>query len=250
MRSLVAVVLACTCLAASLLNADQTPADRQRARVQNRLGWEQMRAERWDRAAAAFQRAVEIDPTYEYAYYGLGRAELGRRQFRDAIAALERSRALYQAETGRQFANAQEAQRYRQDRMSEIDEQIRLLRSGPQSVRTQDLLRQLENLRRELQDRLERGRSLAIEDRVPAFVSLSLGSAYFRAGRLGDAEAAYKATTRSDPKSGEAFSNLAALYLEMGRLKEAADAVQSAKRVGFRVNPELEREIQSRTPPR
>jgi tetratricopeptide (TPR) repeat protein len=228
----------------------QTAADRQRARVQNRLGWESMRVEHWAEAAEAFRRAIDIDATFEYAYYGLGRAQLALKQYLEAIATLEKCRGLYRAQAGRQFSNAQEAQRYRRDRVIEIDEQIRLLQTGPQSAQTQDLIRQFQNLRRDLQDRIDRGNSITIENTVPAFVSLSLGSAYFRAGRLDDAEREYKATVAADPKSGEAFSNLAVVYLETNRIAEAEQALDSARNTGLRVNPQLEQAIKKRRPRR
>lgn len=220
--------------------------ERERARIQNRLGWEHMRAEEWDAAAAAFQRAIDIDPSYEYAYYGLGRAELARRRYPAAISALEKCRALYLADAGRRFSNAHDAQRYRRDRILEIDEQLRQLRSAPPTFRTQDLIRQLETLRREIDDRIERGNNLTLRTRVPAFVSLSLGSAYFRAGRLADAEREYQNTLDADPRSGEAYNNLAVVYLETGRPAEAWKAIQAARRLGFQVNPALERAIKER----
>jgi tetratricopeptide (TPR) repeat protein len=237
-------IVAVTCVAGAVLA--QTPADRQRAQIQNRLGWEAMRAEDWADAARAFGRAIEIDPTFEYAHYGLGRAELARRQYKQATAALEKCRDLYRAQAGRQFTNAQEAQRYRNDRILEIDEQIRQAQSMPRTIQTQELLRQLQNLKRDVQVRIERGANISIENTVPAFVTLSLGSAYFRSGRFADAEREYKATVAADAKSGEAYNNLAVVYLETGRYSEAEAALQGAKRAGFRVHPDLEREIKSR----
>ena len=56
---------------------------------------------------------------------------------------------------------------------------------------------------------------------VPSFVSLALGSAFFRLGRLADAEREYKATIAADPKTGEAHSNLAVVYLQTGRFDDA-----------------------------
>jgi tetratricopeptide (TPR) repeat protein len=227
-------------------SAAQTRTDRERARIQNRLAWEQMRAEQWAAAARAFQQAIDIDPTYQYAHYGLGRARMGLKAFTDAITALERCRSLYEAEGGRQFASAQDAQRYRRDRLIEIDEQIRQLQSGPQNLQSQDLLRQFQTARRDLQDRIERGNSMTLESSVPAFVTLSLGSAYFRAGRLADAEREYKATILTDSKSGEAYNNLAVVYLETGRFAEAEASLAAAKKAGLRVSAQLEQEIRSR----
>jgi Flp pilus assembly protein TadD len=77
-------------------------------------------------------------------------------------------------------------------------------------------------------------------------VSLSLGSAYFRSGKLADAETEYKAAISADARSGEAHSNLAVVYLETERFAEALNAINNAKKIGFRVNPELEKAIRDR----
>ena len=42
----------------------QTTPTRERARAQNRLGWEQMSAESWESAAKYFQNAIDVDPTF------------------------------------------------------------------------------------------------------------------------------------------------------------------------------------------
>ena len=59
-----------------------------------------------------------------------------------------------------------------------------------------------------------------------------MGSAYFRLQQWPDAEREYKAAIAADPKSGEAFNNLAVVYLQTGRFKEADDAVKSAEKAG------------------
>ena len=225
----------------------QSPgADRNRALIEYRTGIEHLKAEAWDRAVAAFKRSVDIDPTFEMGYYGLGRAYLGLRQYADATTALAKCRDMYAAQGGRQFANAQDAQRYRKDQMMELDEIIRQYSTGPQTARTSDTLRQLNERKRQLQETISRGNNLAIENTVPAYVSLSLGSAYFRSGRMAEAEREYKATVAADPKSGEAFSNLAVVYLETGRLDDADKAVKAAERAGFKVHPGLKDDIKKR----
>ena len=226
--------------------AQHNPAERARAATQNRLGWDYMRAESWDKAAAAFQTAIDIDPTFEVPYYGLGRADLALKQYVAAIAALAKCRDLYQAQVGRQFANAQEAQRYRQDRITEIDEQIRMANSMPPSIQQQDLLRQLGNQRRDVQDAIAKGINVNLDATVPPWVSLSLGSAYFRSGKMADAEREYKATIAADNKSGEAHNNLAVVYLETERFTDALNSINAAKKTGFKVNPELEKAIRSK----
>lgn len=223
----------------------QSPADRERARMHNQLGWEALRAEQYPAAIKSFQTAIDIRPDYEYAYYGLGRAFLASRRFAEAVTVLEKCRDLYRAQGSRQFSNIQDAQRFREDRVLEIDEQIRMLRAGPQTVATMDLARQYETAKRDLQENIRRNQGLTIDATVPGWVSLSLGSAYFRSGRMTDAEREYTAAINTDARLGEAHNNLAVVYLETGRPNEAYASLQAAKKAGVRVNPQLEKAIES-----
>jgi tetratricopeptide (TPR) repeat protein len=240
-----AFAIAVTAVAPALA---QSPADRNKARIENRVGWDYMKSEQFEPAVKAFQSAVEIDPTFEVPWYGLGRAHLALKQFVAATSALERCRTLYEQQAGRQFTNQQEAQRYRRDRIIEIDEMIRLQQSGRPTTAQQQpqTSTKLEEHRRQLQEYIARGDSVTLENAVPAWVSLSLGSAYFRSGKLPEAERAFKAAVEADRRSGEALNNLAVVYFETERFDLALTAVESAKKTGFKVNPELEREIRSR----
>ena len=221
-------------------------ADRDRARTQNRLGWEALRAEKYEQAVKSFQEAIDIRRDYEYAHYGLGRTYLAMRRYADAVTVLEKCKNLYLAQGSRQFTNVQEATRFREDRVVEIDEQIRLLRTGPQTAQTQDLIRQYETTKRDLQENIRRSQGMTIDATVPSWVSLSLGSAYFRSGRLKEAEGAYVEAVKSDARLGEAHNNLAVVYFETGRIDEALASLESAKKAGVKVNPELEKAIRSR----
>jgi tetratricopeptide (TPR) repeat protein len=243
-RSLLAAVLIASCAAVAVA---QSPGDQNLARTQNRLGWDYMRSEQFENAVKTFQGAVEIDPTFEMPWYGLGRGHLALKQFTSAISALTRCRDLYAAQAGRKFTNQQEAQRYRADRISELDEMLRQVQSGPQTMQAQDQMRQLQERRRQLQEIITRGNDITIESGVPAWVSLSLGSAYFRAGKLADAEREYKAAVDADRRSGEALNNLAVVYLETERYAEALSAIDRAKKTGFKINPELEKAIRQKS---
>ena len=237
--------LICT-LGAQRLDVQRIDATRERAMVPYRTGLGYLNAEDWEKAAAEFRSALDIDPAFEMAYYGLGRAHMGRKQYGDAIGALAKCRDLYAAQAGQRFTNTQEAQRYRKDQMIELDEIIRQYQSGPQTARTSETLRQLNERRRQLQETINRGTNLALENPVPAYVSLSLGSAYFRVGRMTDAEREYKATIAADPKTGEAHSNLAVVYLETGRYDDAEKAVRAAEKTGLKVHPGLKEDIRKR----
>jgi tetratricopeptide (TPR) repeat protein len=202
-----------------------------------------MKAEAWEKAAKSFQEAIDIDQTYELAYYMLGRANMPLKRYAQAIAAYSKCRDLYQAQAGRQFSNAQEAQRARSNMLTELDDMIRQVQAAPQSARTQDQMRQLLERRQRVQDALTGGHMLTLESSVPPWVSLALGSAFFRAEKFADAEREYKAAIAADSRAGEAHNNLAVVYLETGRYEEADKAVKAAEKAGFRVNPMLKEDI-------
>lgn len=224
----------------------QLPRERGRAQVELRLGRENMKVEKFEEAVKNFQQAIALDPAYEEAYYWLGRADMALKRFPEAIAAYTKCRDLYQAQTGRQFSSLQEAQRIRRERMIEIDDSIRYVQNLPQTARTQDQLRQLQDYRRRQEEFLQRGSNMSIENTVPAWVSLALGSAHFRAGHMNEAEQAYKAAIEADPKTGEAHQNLAVVYMTTARYAEAERALDAARKVGFKVNPALEAEIRAK----
>lgn len=234
------LIFSCTAFA-------QVPGARDRARVPYNIGLDNMHAEAWDDAVRAFKSAIDLDPTFEMAFYMLGRTHMAQKKFVEATLAYEKCRDLYRAQLGRQFANAQERQRDREIRLREIDEVIRTYQNAPPTLRTLDAIRQLQNQRRELSEAMTRGNTnMTIGTAVPAYVSAALGSAYFRSGRLNDAEREYKAAIAVDPKAGEAYSNLAVVYLETGRIAEAEKSVNEAEKVGFRVNPQLKDDIRNR----
>ena len=131
----------------------------------------------------------------------------------------------------------------------ELRELARQSRQGPQNQQTQEQQRQIENAIRQTQDETMRGSNLNIDATAPAFVSLALGSAYFRAQRIADAEREYKATINADPKAGEAHNNLAVVYMITGRLDAAAQEVALAEKWRFRVNPDLKAEIAEKRKP-
>src|SRR5436189_268789 len=88
----------------------------------------------------------------------------------------------------------------------------------------EEAAKQIQQLRAQMQRsqmRREADASFSLTSDAPAFVSLALGSAYFRLGRMSEAEREYKATINTDPKAGEAHNNLAVVYMLTGRIDEA-----------------------------
>ena len=244
-RTIIGTVLAVALLGTTPLTAQQINA-RERAREPYTEGLRHMRSEAFEKAAEAFQSATRIDPSFEMAFYQLGRAQLALKQYTSAVYALSKSRDLYLSQTTSQFANRQEGQRLRREKIAELNELISDLQQVvPQTQKIREYIRQIQERKRQVED-MDRQVDLTPQKLVPAFVSLSLGSAYFRAGNLAEAEKAYLAAVAADPKVGEAHNNLAVVYMETGRYAEAERSVKEAEKTGLTVPPALKQEIARR----
>jgi tetratricopeptide (TPR) repeat protein len=219
----------------------------QRANQHYKRGWEAMRAEAWAEAAREFQGAIDSDPKFMLAYYSLGRAEMGLRDFQKAINAYLKCRELYIAVGGERFTDQLEATRRLDDRILEL--RTALNQANQRGVRTQSqslMVRELQTQIDRLEQARDRNNNFTLDTSVPYFVPLALGAAYFRSGRFSDAEREYNAALQANPESGETHNNLAVLYLLTGRFEEAQKAVKSAEKVGFKVHPNLKDDIDKR----
>jgi Tfp pilus assembly protein PilF len=238
-------------LLAGVMSGAQQPKNREssareRAREPYMAGLEQMRSEDFAGARKSFESAIGIEPTFELAHFMLGRVHLAQKEYAPAAAALTRARDLYVSQASRQFVDKQEAQRHRRERIAEIDGLINNLQGvTPQTFQIREQIRQLEERKRQVED-LDRAKDLTPDRVVPAFVSLSLGSAYFRLGKLPEAEQAYLAAVAADPKTGEAHNNLAVVYYQTGRYAQAKTALRAAEKAGVKVHPELKAEINAK----
>jgi tetratricopeptide (TPR) repeat protein len=202
-----------------------------------------MRSEAFERAAAEFQLATDFEPKMAMAWYGLGRAHMALRKYQQALLNLEQCRDLFTAQVSRRFNSKMAADRARRDRVLELEDLRRQYLKGPQTTQSRDMLRLVENEIRFSNDAIQREIAVEFDTPVPAFVSLSLGSAYFRKERFDEAERAYKAAIRSDGSSGAAHNNLAVIYLIRGQYTDADEHLRDAERAGFFVDPELKAQV-------
>jgi Tfp pilus assembly protein PilF len=236
-------------VAAQRQSSLQVDAGRERARPAYTAGMGHLRVEAFDAAAKAFQEAIELDPTFDMAYYMLGRTHMMTKNYASAVLALTRCRDLHVAESSSQLLTNQEIQSIRRRRVDEINVRINDLQAALDAGGRRDADRiraEIEMLRERKRHIEDAERQLTPQRAVPSYVSLALGSAYFRSGKLADAEQAYLAALAADSKVGEAHSNLAVVYMETGRLAEAERAVKDAEKAGFKVLPALKEEINKR----
>ena len=206
-----------------------------------RLGQENMHAEQWDKAEAEFKAAIKLEPTLEMAHYGLGQVYMATKKYPLAVAAYLACRDAVAANGAKRATNDQEAQRQLDDQIRALEDEKTLLVSGRvtsmMSSGPIDLDRRIQDLKsRRFRD------SKTVPD-TPAWISIALGSAYFRSGSMSDAEREYLAALQADPKLGEAHNNLAVVYMLTQRYAEANAEIKAAEKSGFRVNPQLKEDL-------
>jgi tetratricopeptide (TPR) repeat protein len=183
-----------------------------------RTGQTLMFEESFDRAAREFQQAVALDPLLTLAHYGLGQARMSLRDYPAAVEAFTACKNAYIRIADLSVAQAVNGDRLRDDEIRELKQTIQGIRSGRIKMnQPENAILKLESRTRDLESTRQRGmRGVPI----PAEVFFSLGSAHFRAGQLEEAEREWKEAVSHNTSFGEAYNNLAALYLTTRRPRD------------------------------
>ena len=212
-----------------------------------RLGQDALRAEHFDEAEREFKQAIELDPILELAHYGLGQTYMATKRYVEAVRAYVGARDAFHRAVGDQITNRVEAETRLDDQIRALRDQRRAVESG--RLRTSgtnvttllaqidDQIRQLEGMRR---------RDHASTPPTPAYISIALGSAYFRTSAFADAEREWRAALQVDPKLGEAHNNLAVVLMLTGRLDEAERELELAEKNGHRVSDAFKADLKAR----
>jgi Flp pilus assembly protein TadD len=230
-------------LAASVLWSGQRPGPAMpsgSATDHFKEGMVALRSERYEKAETEFRNAVEIDPLFDAAFYGLGQVYMATKRYGQAVQAYRDSRAAFEASVAAGKSDAAAADRRLRDQLQASRDYGRQLQrmSATQSPGLAAAIERNQNEQRQLEARLNRSKG-APPLPVPAGLSMALGSAYYRTGDLEGAEREYLEAVKVDPAFGEAHNNLAVLYMLSGRLDQAELEVALAEKAGFKVNPRL-----------
>jgi Tfp pilus assembly protein PilF len=206
-----------------------------------RLGQENLRAEKWDLAEREFKAAIELEPPLEMAHYGLGQVYMATRRYPLAVDAYIGCRDAFKANAARDLHNDLLAQRRLEDQIQALEDERTAITTGrvkPMlSGGATELDRRIHDLRTQ---RFKNDRSTVV---IPTWISVALGSAYFRNSAMEDAEREYRAAIEVDPKLGEAHNNLAVVYMLTKRFDEADAEIKAAEKSGFKVNPQLKEDL-------
>jgi Flp pilus assembly protein TadD len=243
--------------AAALFLAAAVPADdpvgkRNRIEAQRLYdqGVEALSSERYEQAEEAFRAALRLDPLLYLAHYGLGQTYMVTREFDRAaraygdciktfseLAALDRNQRLERAQ------GLEDRIRGQRDQIRELERELgrgmsssraRFARSRIANIEAG--IAALETLRGDHMGKIE----------PPAEFYLAQGSAFFRGGRPAEAEREYREAVRLRPRYGEAHNNLAVICMMKGDLGGAEQHLRLAEKAGFKVSPDLKRDVKER----
>ena len=135
-------------------------------------------------------------------------------------------------------------QRRIDEQIKALEDELRLYQGPGKNANTPAALANMRTIDMRIRAMKDaKNRVLGGSDATPAWISLALGSAYFRTDALPDAEREYRAAIEVDPRLGEAHSNLAVVYMTTGRFSEADSEIKAAEKAGFRVNPQLKEDV-------
>ncbi len=244
--SLLVVVVTAWPADAQTRAAADSQRDRQEALQHYAAGESALSSERYQEAADEFQQAVKLDPLLVLAHYGLGQAEMALKDYPAAVRAYLGCRKAFHDDLASQMQRESGSEERLNAQIRSLEDQLAILASGRpasgfarplSSLNPVNVQQQLDSLR------TLRKRGTAADQPTPPWISVALGSAYFRNNALVDAEREYKAALEVDPGIGEAHNNLAVVYLLTKRPAEAEREVALAERAGFKVRDGLKQDI-------
>jgi Tfp pilus assembly protein PilF len=247
MRSQVTLLI----LLGALVFAPQVHAqssDQKRAVQHLRAGQDALQSERFEEAEREFKSAIALDPLLELAHYGLGQTYMATKRYVEAVKAFVATRDAFTRAAADQITNKVEGDRRLDDQIRYLRDARRAVESGrvrTSGVNVTSKLAEIDGQIRQLEAMRRRG-DQGGAPQIPAYISLALGSAYFRTSAFPDAEREWRAALQADPKLGEAHNNLAVVLMLTGRLDEAEREVQLAEQSGHRVSEAFKADLKAR----
>lgn len=224
-----------------------TQIAREEARKHYRAGETLMLEEAFEAAVREFRTAVKLDPDFALAHYSLGQALMTLVRYPEALEAFSDAHEILTRQSHTDQKGRAALQMRREDEIHQLEESLQRVQSG----KIKDAGESSLYLEVGIQDRLRflresEHRGLESEARVPAELSLALGSAHFRLGQLESAEDNYRAAIRAKGELGAAHNNLAVIYMVTGRFEEARREIIAAEEAGFTVSSLFKEDLRTR----
>jgi tetratricopeptide (TPR) repeat protein len=206
-------------------------------------GRDAMASERFQEAVEEFKAAVQLDPLLTLAHYRKGQAHMALKEYAQAEQAFLACRQAHATLAGMQFSNREEVERRRADEVDQLNNELAMIQQGTNKNNNPNRPNQIQQRIAELERNRRKGGSEA--PAPPAEIAVSLGSAYFRQGKMDLAEKEWREAAAANPKLGEAHNNLAALYLMSQKVDAAEKELELAEKAGYHVHPRLKEDIKN-----
>lgn len=216
-------------------------AQQRQALEHYKKGQDAMASERLEQAVREFKTAIQIDPLMTLAHYRLGQAHMALKDYAEAEKDFLACRDAYEKINALAFTDREAVERRRDQEIDQLENYLGLIQSGQIKNTNPSVPIQIQQHIDELQRNRRKGGSEA--PTIPAEVYVGLGSAYFRQGKLAEAEKEWKTAASNNPKLGEAHNNLAALYLMGNQIEDAEKELKLAEKTGYPVNPKMKDDI-------
>jgi Tfp pilus assembly protein PilF len=227
----------------------QARVRRAEAQVAYQQGVDLLYSERYAQAEENLKEALRLDPKLFLAHYALGKTYVALMQYDDAVRSYNACLNVYREAAADSKDRLMTANQYIEDRIRDQEDRKAQLQAALSTAAT-------ENERMSLKGRIDnidagistmkqmRGSHVGSQE-PPAEITIALGAAYLRAGKVDDAERAFNDTLRAEPKNGKAHNNLAVICLKKGEFDQAAEHVKAAEKAGVKVHPDLKKEIEA-----
>jgi tetratricopeptide (TPR) repeat protein len=213
-------------------------------------GLRALASEHYREAVDEFHAAVQLEPLLVMAHYGLGQAYMALKEYPEAVQAYLGCRRAFDDDLRDEVDRRSTWEQRLSSEIRAIEDQLAIAQSGapgggglPQRATAfaagnpTRLRQQLDSLR----TRQSRAATVALD--TPPWISVALGSAYYRSGAVADAEREYVAALKVDPTVVEAHFNLAVLYLSTNRADDAMRELAVVEKAGMNVPEDLRADL-------
>lgn len=212
--------------------------------------------EDYGKAKKEFEKILEELPEHADAHFFLSQIFYKEGNLDEALSHVEKAKANHKFSAKMKLKLAQvskqkleEKRKKLEDESKELEEKIiSLSRSSETGEEGEDRKQRIQGKIDEIKVQIENINSqlnlpLASGEAMPAEYCYLNGNIYFRMKKFQEAHDQYQETIRLDPKHGDAYNNLAALYFQVKQYQKAMDYLNQAEANGAKVNPEFKEAV-------
>jgi tetratricopeptide (TPR) repeat protein len=213
--------------------------------------------EDYKKAKKEFESILKKLPEHADAHYFLSQVLYKEGNLEEALRHVEKAKDNHKFSIKMKIKLVQVSKQKLEEKKKELEDDLKKLEeeiiSLPQTSETgeeaEDRKKRIQSKIDEIKVQIENINTqlnlpLSVEEEMPAAYCYLNGNIYFRMKKFQEAHDQYQETIRLDPKNGDAYNNLAALYFQVKQYQKAMDCLNQAEENGAKVNPEFKKAVQ------